>query len=865
VIKLDNAYGDNLDNFELRSRKNGPDPIENLVLEGGGVKGSAYVGVVKALEESGHLSKLKRVAGSSAGGIMALMIGLGLTADEIAKEMDSMDFRKFQDYGYQTWAEFFRLGPAIKTFNVIEHFMVGLFSHKKGAYHGDYFMDWAEKWVAKKLGNPNATFRDLHERIELGDTKLKDMVFTGTVLAGKDAGSLSYFRYEEGGQFNDMSIAKAVRITMSFPAVFEMVEHEGCCYADGGIANNFPMEAFDDSLYMTKDMNRTKSGKNPRTIGFKIDNWSEWAIQKDLVQMAIDAGILHSRDEPLTEEAYKETIDWAFQKKKLDLVEKKALLNRSILKSMGIKSYVSNLFSAIGDSSQVVFKVLNYPGRAFQIHDQDVSTLDFDLMPKKKSALIDAGYDVGMQFVSGYQQEQDRSYLDTEEYSHRSKTLWQLFEINFRENNIGNVAVCYHIMQESLKQLKKEKSDLETSLSKKPNNEYSQEKINSLKKMISISEVWLNDVFSGLRENIGLCLDSEAAKNAVDKYNKNKSTVSKIQDKNIQGADQGRRADDLKSKIEDQLNEATLELKKSKSVEQELDEKLKKIDEEYSSVLDIFNNQETQEKEFILVFHDSLEKLNDLKVKKEALYRQLIETPVGDNKITALYQQKEEYVDKIHEIIENFYKELKKTGLSDKRKWSIKKLFSKILLNGCNTEEEIQRTIKAEKDTIHALKKENEKSREILKRKIKETEKRLEDYKSSSKRVEFFVELVELRQSLNDEIVKYRSTFTDYLQYGCELLFKGYTDFFGDIAIQKILRERQARDLKLIVDSAYEKYRHSLEDKGEPDKKILDLIELELRVVAKAGSVNASSSNEDALTSDDDSNKKTQRVKSSPK
>ena len=49
---------------------------ENLVFEGGGVKGVAYSKVAYALEEYGVLKGIKKVAGSSAGSIMALLVAL---------------------------------------------------------------------------------------------------------------------------------------------------------------------------------------------------------------------------------------------------------------------------------------------------------------------------------------------------------------------------------------------------------------------------------------------------------------------------------------------------------------------------------------------------------------------------------------------------------------------------------------------------------------------------------------------------------------------------------------------------------------------------------------------------------------------
>lgn len=44
-------------------------PFENLVFEGGGVKGLAFCGALKILEQKGIMANVKRLAGSSAGAI----------------------------------------------------------------------------------------------------------------------------------------------------------------------------------------------------------------------------------------------------------------------------------------------------------------------------------------------------------------------------------------------------------------------------------------------------------------------------------------------------------------------------------------------------------------------------------------------------------------------------------------------------------------------------------------------------------------------------------------------------------------------------------------------------------------------------
>jgi NTE family protein len=56
--------------------------IENLVFEGGGVKGVAYLGVLKELGEE-VIRKAKRVGGTSAGALLALTLGLNLDVKDI--------------------------------------------------------------------------------------------------------------------------------------------------------------------------------------------------------------------------------------------------------------------------------------------------------------------------------------------------------------------------------------------------------------------------------------------------------------------------------------------------------------------------------------------------------------------------------------------------------------------------------------------------------------------------------------------------------------------------------------------------------------------------------------------------------------
>ena len=70
---------------------------KNLALEGGGLRGIAYAGAFKALEENGTMQGIENIVGSSAGAIAGLMISIGYNADEIDSILMSQKFQKFND------------------------------------------------------------------------------------------------------------------------------------------------------------------------------------------------------------------------------------------------------------------------------------------------------------------------------------------------------------------------------------------------------------------------------------------------------------------------------------------------------------------------------------------------------------------------------------------------------------------------------------------------------------------------------------------------------------------------------------------------------------------------------------------------
>ena len=91
----------NATNRDLSQITNPFSNIENLVFQGGGIKGIAYLGVLQQLlaEEPNIIKNTKRIAGTSAGSIVALYLALNLDPNTEIKELLSRNYSDLLDDG----------------------------------------------------------------------------------------------------------------------------------------------------------------------------------------------------------------------------------------------------------------------------------------------------------------------------------------------------------------------------------------------------------------------------------------------------------------------------------------------------------------------------------------------------------------------------------------------------------------------------------------------------------------------------------------------------------------------------------------------------------------------------------------------
>jgi predicted acylesterase/phospholipase RssA len=202
--------------------------FDNAVLNGGGIKGCAFIGVAKALNELQKLSTIKRFIGSSAGAIFASVIACGMNTEDMINMVYNTDFSLFLDgTGGQ-------IGQGLRLFMY------------NGLFNGDYFYNWFGDVMEKTTGNKEITLLQVFEKYE------KELIITGSNVSTH---TIHYFTKDS---HPDMPVRLAVRISMSIPVLFIPVKFDNCVWVDGGFLDNYPISFYDPMPFFGQ------------TVGFKL-------------------------------------------------------------------------------------------------------------------------------------------------------------------------------------------------------------------------------------------------------------------------------------------------------------------------------------------------------------------------------------------------------------------------------------------------------------------------------------------------------------------------------------------------------------------------------------------------------------------
>ncbi len=250
--------------------------FRNLLFEGGGVKGIAYVGAMEVLEEKGILAGIRRLGGTSAGAINAVLLGLNHSNAETKDILTGLNFRNFLD---DSW------GVIRDTDRLITEY---------GWYKGDFFRSWIGEIIRAKTGNSESTFNDISA--QSAAKGFRDIYLIGTNLSPRFS---EVFSAEHTPR---MCVADAVRISMSIPLFFAAKRSlRSDVYVDGGVLDNYPIKLFDRQKYVDdpthlaipsyyRDHNASLQAQgidvspyiyNKETLGFRLDSAKEIAVFRD--------------------------------------------------------------------------------------------------------------------------------------------------------------------------------------------------------------------------------------------------------------------------------------------------------------------------------------------------------------------------------------------------------------------------------------------------------------------------------------------------------------------------------------------------------------------------------------------------------
>lgn len=213
------------------------------VFSGGGVKAYAFIGVLKSIEENNL--EFERVAGTSAGAIIASFIAASYRTEEIDQLLIELDLQQFLDAPQIT-----KMLPFTKW--LFLYFQMGI-------YKGDKFEQWLYTQLARK---GIYTFKDIKSgylKVVVSDLSLGKLVVIPDDLERVYNIDPAHF-----------SVSKAVRMSAGFPYFFMPVKLSGkskqkSMIVDGGLLSNFPLWVFENDR-----------GTNKRPIlGVKLSSSTE--------------------------------------------------------------------------------------------------------------------------------------------------------------------------------------------------------------------------------------------------------------------------------------------------------------------------------------------------------------------------------------------------------------------------------------------------------------------------------------------------------------------------------------------------------------------------------------------------------------
>ena len=223
-----------------------------LVLSGGGAKGAAHIGVIKALEENNI--PIDYITGTSMGAIVGSLYAMGYSPEDMLALMTSEEFSYWQTGTVEErYTYFFKEPYPTPEF---AHFSIDMSDS----------LQVKASFLPQSLINPiqmNQAFMGLFSQATAKAGWNFDNLFVPFRCVASDIYSKKPIIFKNG------DLGEAVRASMTFPFFFQPIWKDSIPLFDGGIYDNFPVnpmrEAFhpDFILGSTVSSGNNKPSDNP--------------------------------------------------------------------------------------------------------------------------------------------------------------------------------------------------------------------------------------------------------------------------------------------------------------------------------------------------------------------------------------------------------------------------------------------------------------------------------------------------------------------------------------------------------------------------------------------------------------------------
>ena len=224
-----------------------------LALSGGGIRGIAHAGVLKALDEDNI--KIDVIGGTSSGSIISTLYAMGYSPYYI--------YILFKRYAKELLNQ-----NSMSTITSLKSFMTNKKNNFSGFYSGEEIEE-AFNGVAKRKGIKKVSDIKMPIVIPAVDVQdSKEYIFTNHIPE-KTKNKNKYIK--------NISVGKAIRASSSFPVAFSPCEYENHKFLDGGILDNFP----------TTEVKKQGVDK-VLTVNFMADEINESSNIMDIVMRSID-------------------------------------------------------------------------------------------------------------------------------------------------------------------------------------------------------------------------------------------------------------------------------------------------------------------------------------------------------------------------------------------------------------------------------------------------------------------------------------------------------------------------------------------------------------------------------------------------